>query len=693
MQLTRLKLDYFGKLSGKEILLKPGLNIIYGENEAGKSTIHAFIKGMLFGIERLRGRGAASKDDIYTRYLPWDYPGAYGGQMDILVGEKHYRLIRSFHANDRCFTVTDLETGREIKLKEGHIGELIPGLSEAAFRNTISIEQLKARTDAELAAQVKNYITNLSVSKSKEVNVVKATELLKQKKKALESVPYESKLKELAEKIKEGEETEEKINLLTEELKGLEAEKERLMNRLVIINSYEYQNEEKLMEELPAIIEKYRMYKACTAEYSVLKNQIVKLKSKTETLQYEVQQASTLKNDLNKARMLENELDKYRKDIQNAYKIKEDKLKNGRIKILAYAFCSLALGLVFYVITRSYAALLTVLTALSCIGGVIYIIYNKNINKAAWNLKIKEAKEHYSKAETEINHIYAKYRVSSLSELANKHEDYLELTVSLEHDKKSLDNLVERMKSIEDNCDELHDTIMLYMRNFITADELTDQEIERLQDVIIKKKKEKEDNLSRLNTELSDIKLKIEKINWELSGMEDNETRLLKNKAQYEELLQRKKEAEAEVSAIDLAIDTINRLSETIHDSFGKELNRAVAGIISEVTDGKYKDIKIDEELNIQVSWKDNLYKLDRLSAGTIDQIYFALRLAVADLLLGGDNMPLILDDSFALYDDNRLRSALKQIADRSQVLIFSCQMREKTLLQEMGLPYNFIKL
>jgi len=690
--ITRLKLDYFGKFSGREIILKPGINIIYGENEAGKSTLHAFIKGMLFGIERLRGRGAASKDDIYTRYLPWNYPGAYGGQMDILVGDKHYRLIRSFHANDRCFTVTDLETGREIKLKEGHIGELIPGLSEAAFRNTVSIGQLKARTDAELAAQIKNYITNLSISKSKEVNVVKATELLKQKKKALESVPYELKLKELAEKIKEGEEAEEKINLLTEELKGLEAEKDRIIKELELLNSYDFQKEAKLMDELPAIIERFIRYKEYTKEYDRLKVQIEKLRSEIEGLQHKASQASTLRNDLNEARRLDMDLSRYMEEIHNVYKVKEDKIINGRKKAFTYALGSVILSLAAYVITRSFAALTAVLAVLLGIGGVIFI-NNKNINKDSGDLKIKELKEHNSNAEKQLKQIFDKYRVSSLSELAKKHEEYLELTVSLEHGKKALDNMLERAKSLEDNCDELHDAIMLYMRNFIPAEELTDREIQRLKDIINQKKKQKENNISRLNAELGDIKLKIEKINWELSSMEDNETLLLKNKAQYEEMLQRKKEAEAEVSAIDLAINTINRLSETIHDSFGKELNLAVASIISEVTNGKYKDIKIDEELNIQVFWQDNLYKLDRLSAGTIDQIYFALRLAVADLLFGGDNMPLILDDSFALYDDNRLRATLEKIGGRRQVLIFSCQMREKILLQKMGLPYNFIKL
>ena len=72
---------------------------------------------------------------------------------------------------------------------------LIPGLTESSFCNTISIEQLKAQTDTELASQVRNYITNLSIAKSKEVNVEKAVRILKEKKKALESIPYHSKLR------------------------------------------------------------------------------------------------------------------------------------------------------------------------------------------------------------------------------------------------------------------------------------------------------------------------------------------------------------------------------------------------------------------------------------------------------------------------------------------------------------------
>lgn len=693
MLITRLKPDYFGKFSGREIELKPGINIIYGENEAGKSTLHAFIKGMLFGIERLRGRGAASKDDIYTRYLPWEYPGAYAGQMDIKVGEKLYRLHRSFHANDRHFAITDQETGREVKLKEGHIGELIPGLNEAAFRNTISIEQLKAPTDAELAAQVRNYIANLSVAKSREVDVEKAIELLNKKKKTLEAAAYEAELKKLAKEIEEGTEIGKRTDYLTAELSHMEAERSRLKEQLDMLKSPERQKEEKLMEELPGIIEKYSAYNEYIKEYTQLKNQTEELKAKIKSLENRAKEGAALESDLDEARMLDIKRAKYREMLQNLYKEKEEKIRGSRKKGLLYVIIALFLGLTVYGLTKSAVLAVTVFMALSAIGGIIYIVYHRKQAGNDRDMRIKEANELYSKAETSINQILDRYQAASVLELAGKQQEYLKINVSLEHDRKWLNSLTEKMENMEDTCDGLHDAIMLYMRNFIPAEELTPTAMEMLKEVIGQKKREAEVKYNNLKAELESINLQIEKINWELNSLEDNEVRLKDSKEKYEELLSKQKENEAEIAAINLAVDTIKRLSETIHDSFGKELNREVSEIISKVTNGKYHDIKIDEELEVRLGWNDKLYNLNRLSAGTIDQVYFALRLAVADMLLGKNSMPLFLDDSFALYDDNRLRSALMQIADRSQVLIFSCQMREKQMLEDMGLPFNFIKL
>ncbi|HCA69930.1 MAG TPA: hypothetical protein DEP17_05880, partial [Lachnospiraceae bacterium] len=130
-----------------------------------------------------------------------------------------------------------------------------------------------------------------------------------------------------------------------------------------------------------------------------------------------------------------------------------------------------------------------------------------------------------------------------------------------------------------------------------------------------------------------------------------------------------------------------------IHDSFGHQLNTAVSDVIGEVTNHKYSDLKVDEKLNIKVGWKGTYLPFEKLSAGTIDQIYLSLRLAVADLLLGKNTMPLIFDDSFALYDEDRVRAAIQQLSKRQQVILFTCHKREQKILEELKLPYHYVEL
>ena len=61
MKILDIYINGFGKFHGRNLSFEDGLNIVYGKNEAGKSTIHTFIRGMLFGIEKQRGR--ASRND------------------------------------------------------------------------------------------------------------------------------------------------------------------------------------------------------------------------------------------------------------------------------------------------------------------------------------------------------------------------------------------------------------------------------------------------------------------------------------------------------------------------------------------------------------------------------------------------------------------------------------------------------
>ena len=74
MIITEIYIKNFGMLSERRLRFSDGVQVLYGENESGKSTLHAFIRAMLFGMER--GRGKAAAKDAFTRYEPWENPGS-----------------------------------------------------------------------------------------------------------------------------------------------------------------------------------------------------------------------------------------------------------------------------------------------------------------------------------------------------------------------------------------------------------------------------------------------------------------------------------------------------------------------------------------------------------------------------------------------------------------------------------------
>ena len=185
MKILDLYINGFGKFHGRNLSFGDGLNIVYGKNEAGKSTIHTFIRGMLFGIERQRGR--ASKGDLYTRYEPWENSGTYEGQLRLEHNGHIYRIQRIFQKSRKEFKIVDETAGKEIQATKAFMDELLGGLSETVYNNTISIGQLKAATDEGMVGELKNYIANLNTTGNLALNITKATSFLKSQKKALES--------------------------------------------------------------------------------------------------------------------------------------------------------------------------------------------------------------------------------------------------------------------------------------------------------------------------------------------------------------------------------------------------------------------------------------------------------------------------------------------------------------------------
>ena len=92
MQIDRASIFRFGKLADKTVDFVPGINIVYGKNEVGKTTLHAFLTAMLFGLEK--GRGRAKGTEGYLRYEPWHAPSYYSGALQFSVGGRTFYLER-----------------------------------------------------------------------------------------------------------------------------------------------------------------------------------------------------------------------------------------------------------------------------------------------------------------------------------------------------------------------------------------------------------------------------------------------------------------------------------------------------------------------------------------------------------------------------------------------------------------------
>ncbi|WMJ90584.1 ATP-binding protein [Anaerocolumna sp. MB42-C2] len=709
MQLRELRLNDFGKFHNKSLSLKDGINLIYGENEAGKSTIHSFVKGMLFGIEKQRGR--ASKDDIYDKFQPWDNTGSYNGSLDLKTSGKNIRIIRNFEKSSRNNSVIDLDTGRELQLSPEELIGLYGGLTETGYRGTISIEQLKSRTDQDLVEEVRNYITNLSLSKSNEVDVAKALNYLQDKRKELESRQLNSKIAALEKEIEEGLKKEALADKLTLQLKETgEQEKVLIQKQNNPQNNELYKNFSSIkeyqvyLEQHPTFKEKYNSLKEINQETKLLEEKVNSIEARLQ--EYREERSVVLKDSINELDSLKYDNKILEEEKSTYYRESEAELnqvKKSRIGIACLPGLIGASGSLIFIGKNNL--LMGLSAALLLIAILLYLLFTGRIHKMQKVMDIKN--NDYNRAltinEEKTKNILYSCGAENEKSLKLKYEEALRQEMSYEHLQKLKKEYIEQGEILKKKKVSLESEITEYIRkimfltdqNVIFSNQIDDVRMNELEEFIRKQKqdivREQEANTKELET----IKIKKEKLKWELVSLEGNEDSLLINQELYKNLQEKKKETDLELEAIKLSIDTIQQLSIDIHDSFGKKLNTLVSNLTGEITDHKYLDIKIDEKLNIKVGYKDNYVLLNKLSAGTVEQFYFALRIAISDLVYGQGNMPILLDDCFALYDDKRTRAALAFLSEsrQGQVIMFTCHNREKDIMDELNIKYNYIDL
>lgn len=252
MRICELVIRNFGKFTDKKMNISDGIQLIHGENESGKSTIHSFIKGMFYGIQR--GRGRAAHNDMFSRYEPWDNPAYYSGMLRFESGGKMFCIYRDFDKVSKKVRVVCESDGEELSAEDGDLETLLGEMNVGVYDNTISIGQLKAETDGTLASELRNFATNYYAGGGGDIDLTEALASLKVRKKEIEK---EIRLV-LEEKQKKREYTEQEASYVWRDIHKLQEEKERLAEEIELRRAREEAERENVDTANKGVIDEIR---------------------------------------------------------------------------------------------------------------------------------------------------------------------------------------------------------------------------------------------------------------------------------------------------------------------------------------------------------------------------------------------------------------------------------------------------
>lgn len=624
MRFLDLYISGFGKFHDTSVSFENGFNLVYGKNEAGKSTIHTFIRGMLFGIERQRGR--AARTDTYSKYEPWENSGTYEGQLRLESDGTVYRIERSFQKNKKEFVIINETLGKEVEATRTFMDELLGGLSETAYNNTISISQLKSATEDGMISELKNYIANMNTSGNMALNISKATSYLKSEKKKLES-----QLSPEAART---------YTMLLTEIRGIEKE----------ISSPEYENQMhdyvKIRDSVKEEIELNQQEKRELADKVIRGRQMLD--------DFEFTDEASISDYLSKT-----------EEIYVYY---------NESKVVAESKIGLAAPVILF--------FLAVVLGAGCAYCLYWYFYPFNPVLPAHPTFIKPYPVGIS-----LGIGAGISLIGSLFTFFRRKRHIKEAGIC----NATLSEIFKRHLGDSSISDDAMEALRIRLGEFTRLC----RSIEKSEETL-KLQTERISELRGRQNECSEVIEKQQRIQWELEKKLEHLADCKDRAAALKRIINENDRLRQDISAIDLAHDTMHELSMSIRDSFGLYLNKTTSELISGITGGIYSSISIDENLNAFLNTKKKLIPLEQVSSGTADQIYLALRLAAAKFIQNGeDRIPLVFDDSFVLYDDDRLRTALAWLskAYKGQIIVFTCHKREGRILKEAGVDYNLIHI
>lgn len=198
------------------------------------------------------------------------------------------------------------------------------------------------------------------------------------------------------------------------------------------------------------------------------------------------------------------------------------------------------------------------------------------------------------------------------------------------------------------------------------------------------------------NNKIGENKLKIQSIGLDRSSILPKLENLSALEEEYAKLEEEYKNLTFQNEAIELAKQELEQAYYQMKKKVTPSFTTKLSQIMEKISDGKYSNIKLDEKDGLIVEIKNGDYvPIEYLSIGTIDQLYLSLRLS-AGTHISNENLPIILDEAFAYYDDERLANILeflnKEYSNR-QIIILTCTNREQNMLKTKNINYNYIEI
>lgn len=689
MKIDSLTIKRFKKFADKTLTFSGGLNVIQGQNEQGKSTIAEALLLSLFGNPTVHS------EKFKQKYTNWQSPGDIVISLQYQNAEGKVTMTKDFSNNK--FSAIDSQNN----LLSDNYKAWSPGFydsigiySPELYKSTAFFSNLdlsKVHEVASLGEAIKQAIVGIGGVKLKEA-MKKLDVALTDLNKGL-SAP--SKTPGIIKSLKTT------LSQKETELQRVRTEVDRLKKALEEKKS-SGSKEEELTAEVKALEEQIKNYD----ELKSAEKEVKAIEEKAEAVERDIQETKRIQKELDAkqkelnaySKFVTVDLDKFEgqlasiklernrteQTLDNAGNVDVPKPKFGLANIAIFVgggLMGILLAILWSVTIGVIVAVAGLVTSMAYFG-LQWSGYTVKLGKAQSNAKTKqsEIKKKFDELDSMQERMLKSVGVSSIEEFAAGRAKYESIRLGIKELNESLKGYLSG-RTIQDM--EKSQIELFAKKKEIESTRMTDQV--RASKMDEKEYYRKRSDLDMLRLDLRDITAAKGASTARVEDAEvsvDDVSRLEEEIAGLQEELSY---YERKARILALTKQGIEDARDKMIGSSKEFIEKGVEKGLSIVTNGKYSDVRVDAELSVEVfsSEKNDWVVPDNvLSRGTIDQVYLCFRLALLEIVAENKPVPIVLDDPFLTFDEERLASTQKLIEDwatRHQIFLFTTRSEYKS--------------